>query len=77
MNIIESLHKQAMELCDKADALRKAGNHAESLRLFKEAHALELKVAEFTDCLPEPTCSIIRKSLAAIAKDCQDTEALA
>ena len=72
MKEIKVLHRQAMERTDLALAARQKGETGQALLHFREAYDLESKAAAFlaNDFNAEPTRSVLLRSAAALALDC-------
>ena len=78
---IKSLHRQAMEEADLAAMARRKGEVDEALLHFKNAYGLEARAAAgfMEDIKAEPNRSILYRSAASLALDCnflQDAERL-
>lgn len=67
---IKVLHRQAMERTDLALAARQRGDVDTQASLFREAYELESKAASLANDLPEPTRSVLLRSAASLALDC-------
>ena len=76
MQTIEAVHSHAMEYVDKAQAAKGRGDSAAMNQNFMEAFRLEKQAAEamipYLDV--EPTRSILLRSAAALALECQRDE---
>lgn len=68
---IENLHRTAMELAERAEGSRDAG---QALQLFRQAFEKEREAAELLENQPdlEPTRSVLFRSAASLAFDCHD-----
>jgi len=67
---IKILHRQAMERTDLALTARLNGDAARQETLYREAYELEAKAAKQASDLPEPTRSVLLRSAASLALDC-------
>ena len=69
---IKALHRQAMEQTDLALNARRQGHEAEALAYFREAYRLESQAAAVlaNDLEAEPTRSVLLRSAASLALDC-------
>lgn len=69
---IKVLHRQALERTDLALAARQKGEAAQALLHFREAYELESNAAFFltNDFNAEPTRSVLLRSAASLALDC-------
>jgi hypothetical protein len=69
------IHKQAMESAELALAARSRGDHERARRFFREAFDHERRAAlqVIDDHAAEPTRSILLRSAAALALDCEET----
>ena len=73
MNALKNLHRQAMEQTDLALAARLLGDQAQASLYFHEAYNLEAKAAMalVNDYGTEPTRSVLFRSAATLALDCE------
>ncbi len=69
---IDRWHQNAMDLCDRALAVRRKRQHDRALQLFRDALSLERKAAEVvaSEYTFEPTRSVLHRSAAALALEC-------
>ncbi len=76
MQVIEADHLRAMEFVDRAQAAKRCGDSASMSQNFAEAFLLEKQAAEamapYLDV--EPTRSILLRSAASLALECQREE---
>src|SRR5690348_2422583 len=72
MKEVKTLHRQAMEKTDLALAAKLKGDSEQASILFKEAYQLEAQAANLlaTDFSAEPTRSVLFRSAASLALDC-------
>ena len=70
----EQLHNQAMDYADQADAARRRGDTITMLQFFQKAFEAERMAAELltAELDMEPTRSIIFRSAASLALDCEE-----
>jgi hypothetical protein len=68
------LHRQAMEIADAALAARRSGDYGRALKLFRKAFAAEKAAALLaaSDHAAEPTRSVLLRSAAVLALDCEE-----
>jgi hypothetical protein len=69
---IKSLHREAMELTDRALAARQNGEDAQALLYFRKAYDYEAAAAAsfVNDLNAEPNRSVLLRSAASLALDC-------
>lgn len=74
MNRIRELHERAMELAEVAVVEKRKGNLARADQLFEEALENEVQAARLVpeDISSEPTRSILYRSAASLALDCNE-----
>ena len=72
MSTINEFHRKAMDLAALAFKERLYGNEKESTRLFQEALEYECAAIEAMDSLNEPTYSVLHRSAAMLALDCNE-----
>lgn len=74
MKKINDLHQQAMEFCDKAFLAKRQNDSVSALAFSQKALELEVKAAEVLreNFDVEPTRSILYRSAASIAVDCDE-----
>lgn len=74
MNEIQELHTSAMELAEEATLEQGRGNTARAAELYSQAFKQERRAAELVeaDVDFEPTRSVLLRSAASLALDCQD-----
>ena len=72
MSTINELHRKAMDLAALAFKERLYGNDKESLSLFQEALEFECAAIDAMDSLNEPTYSVLHRSAAMLALDCNE-----
>lgn len=74
MKDVSQLHREAMELSDSAERAAREGRLDESRALAREAMHLEAAAAELVenDFSLEPTRSVLLRSAASLALDCND-----
>lgn len=74
MSVVQSKHDEAMDLAEQALLARIHGSLPEALALFQEALSAELAaIAALSDTDPvEPTYSVLHRSAATLALDCND-----
>ncbi|MBZ0278883.1 MAG: hypothetical protein K8I60_22245, partial [Anaerolineae bacterium] len=65
MNTTRELHKQAMEIADRAFIAQREGLHEEAVQLFQNAYQLEFDAAQRTT--KEPGRSVLHRSAATLA----------
>ncbi len=72
MKEIKALHRQAMEQTDLALVARQKGEEDQALLHFRQAYDLEAQAATclVTDVKEEPTRSVLLRSAASLALDC-------
>jgi hypothetical protein len=72
MKTIKAIHREAMEQTDLALAARRQGDEATASSHFRRAYELELEAASSFANRPsdEPTRSILYRSAATLALDC-------
>lgn len=72
MKDIKALHRQAMEQTDLALAARREGEATQALLYFRQAYDLETQAAAnfISDTEAEPTRSVLLRSAASLAIDC-------
>lgn len=73
MNALTKHHDRAMDFAEQAEAARLRNEHARHTELVAKALAEELKAVALCDAgkIPEPTCSVLHRSAAALAIDCR------
>lgn len=67
---IKTIHREAMEKTDHALEARQRGEVAVEAQLLREAFDLESKAAKLASGLSEPTRSVLLRSAASLALDC-------
>lgn len=74
MKELNELHQQAMEFCDQAFFAKRQGDLSLAAELSQRAFELETKAAEMLkdDLGAEPTRSILYRSAASLAIDCEE-----
>ena len=72
MSALNELHDQAMDLTFFALRERKHGNEAKALPLFQQALKLELAAIDALEEYIEPTYSVLHRSAATLALDCNE-----
>jgi len=73
MNSPKDAHDRSMDCAELALLARLRNDHEEAERLFRESLALELEAIEAVKAEPvEPTLSILHRSAATLALDCND-----
>ena len=74
MNAITDLHRTAMALVDQGFAAQRLGNTARAQALLHQALDLETQAAHqlATDFAAEPSRSVLYRSAATLAIDCQE-----
>src|SRR4051794_8684545 len=75
MNRPTELHRQAMELADRADAARRDGNPLATQKWYRAALGLERQAAEPLVAAAldaEPTRSVLLRSAASLAVSCNE-----
>ena len=73
MKELTEIHQKAMDFCDQAFFAKRQGDLSSATKFSQEAFALETKAAEILkdDLEAEPTRSILYRSAASIAMDCE------
>ena len=72
MSALNELHDKAMELAFFALRERSQGNKVKSLPLFQQALELELAAIDALEEYIEPTYSVLHRSAATLALDCNE-----
>ena len=74
MNALIQLHRDAMELADRAAAKKREGDHEAALELTREAFNREREAALTTENQMEfePTRSVLHRSAASLALECDE-----
>ena len=74
MNALIQLHRDAMELADRAAAKKREGDHEAALELTREAFKREREAALTTENQVEfePTRSVLHRSAASLALECDE-----
>ncbi|OQX26499.1 MAG: hypothetical protein BWK80_10180 [Desulfobacteraceae bacterium IS3] len=74
MNHIRLLHEKAMDMAEKAFVAKLKGDTEQAARLFREAFENEAEAARAVPDLPssEPTRSVLYRSAASLALDCNE-----
>ena len=74
MNALIQLHRDAMELADRAAAKKREGDHEAALELTREAFNREREAALTTGNQVEfePTRSVLHRSAASLALECDE-----
>ena len=72
MSALNELHDKAMDLAFFALRERSQGNDAKALPLFRQAFELELAAIEAMQEYIEPTFSVLHRSAATLAIDCNE-----
>ena len=72
MTTTHEFHDQAMDLAERALLERLRGNAEEAFRLFSQALRLELSALEGLEPSVEPTYSVLHRSAATLALDCNE-----
>jgi tetratricopeptide (TPR) repeat protein len=72
MNLIQDLHREAMQLADQADRLRREGNPQVAQERLCQAFDCERQAAQRSagDQSFEPTRSVLHRSAASLALEC-------
>jgi hypothetical protein len=69
---VTDLHHGAMAHADAADGARRRGEHDEALKLFRQALRLEQEAIATLAIPIEPTWSVLHRSAASLALDCDE-----
>jgi len=74
MTLVQEYHQRAMDFAEKAEVAKIEGQFEQSKELFRAAFENERKAAEFlkNDLEAEPSRSILYRSAASLAIDCQE-----
>ena len=72
MSNVSDLHNKAMELAERAIIARIQHDSATAMELFRAAMESELSAIEELDEKIEPTYSILHRSAATLALDCNE-----
>ena len=74
MDKLFEIHNKAMELAETAEIAKRQGNHSEYASLIKKAFALEKNASNIVsdDISNEPTRSVLLRSAASLAIDCNE-----
>jgi hypothetical protein len=74
MNQMQDLHREAMQLVDQADHLRREGNLQAWQERLRQAFDYERQAAQHSagDLSLEPTRSVLHRSAATLALQCGD-----
>ena len=72
MRTLNELHDKAMDLTFFALRERSKGNEAKALPLFRQALDLELAAIDALEEYIEPTYSVLHRSAATLALDCNE-----
>ena len=72
MNNLNELHDKAMEFASFALRERRHGNEDTACPLFKQALELELAAIDALEEYIEPTYSVLHRSAATLALDCNE-----
>ena len=72
MSALNELHDKAMDLTFFALRERRHGNEAKALPLFRQALQLEIAAIDTLDEYIEPTYSVLHRSAATLALDCNE-----
>ena len=72
MSRLKDCHHKAMDLAAKAFNKNRCGNGAEALSLFRQALEFELAAIDALDEYIEPTYSVLHRSAATLAVDCNE-----
>lgn len=72
MSQLKDRHHKAMDLAARAFRENRYGNEEESLSLFRQALELELAAIDALEEYIEPTYSVLHRSAATLALDCNE-----
>ena len=76
MNKVQDLHRQAMNLAEQAELEKRRGDATQVQDMLRQALALEAEAARLVadDLETEPTRSVLHRSAATLAVECQDLQ---
>ena len=76
MNKVQDLHRQAMDLAEQAELEKRRGDATQVQDMLRQALALEAEAARLVadDLETEPTRSVLHRSAAPLAVECQDLQ---